>query len=148
MEIGAAEYRLAAPEMLEGAILADGAGKYIASHYLSGLAVECTLRAYRWRIDTSWDGRHVLLRLAKAARFYEVVPDTARETFQTHFGEIARRWANDHRYSSASKLEKYLNSIGATVNVKGNKLKENSRVMTEGAHFIVSIGESQWNRRT
>ena len=145
MEIGSAEYRLAAKETLDAALVAHDAGHFVVAHYLSGLSVECILRAYRWRIDGSWDGRHVLLRLAKSARFYEIVSERAQERFDDHFNEVVRRWSNDHRYASEDKLVKYLNSIEVTTNVKGSKPKENSRVMTEAAHYIVALGTAKWN---
>lgn len=111
MEIGSSEYREAACEMLDAAVEAHRAARYVASHYLAGLSVECILRAHRWRINSSWDGRHVLIRLAKSARFFELVPPTAAANFQYQFGELTRRWSNDHRYASPNKLPKYLNSI-------------------------------------
>lgn len=61
-----------------------------------------------------------------------------------NFGTITIRWANDHRYASPAKLEKFLNDIGATKNVKGDKLKRNSTEMYDAAEYIVGLGINKW----
>lgn len=144
MEIGAAEYFFAARQNLEAALLAHEADLYVASHYLAGVAVESILRAYRWQINEEWDGRHFLARLLRESRLLSRVPTAASESFEEHFYELSRRWSNEHRYASDAKLLKYLNSIGAGRNFKGDKLRENSRIMTNAANFIVALGAKKW----
>jgi hypothetical protein len=144
VEIGAAEYRLAAEEHLSGAIQCHLSGDYLTCHYLCGLAVECMLRAYRWAIDSNWDGRHVLPRLYKESGFDELVSEKDAERMAASFSTITSRWSNNHRYTSPSKLAKYLNEIGATRNVKGDKLKRNSGEMYDAAEYIVGLGKNRW----
>ena len=144
MEIGAAEYRAAAEEHLAAAAQCHVAGLHLTAHCLSGLAVECILRAYRWRLDDSWDGRHVLVRLYKAAQYDRIVPRASVEEATAKFGVIVDRWSNDHRYASPAKLLRRLNALDALRNAKGDKLKRNSREMYDAAAFIVELGLERW----
>jgi hypothetical protein len=144
LEIGATEYRAAAEEHLKAASDCRLNGDHLTSHYLSGLAVECILRAYRWKIDSEWSGRHVLPKLYWEAKFDGLVADSEREEMAEKFGTITSRWSNNHRYASPSKLVKLLNDVGPTKNVKGDKLKKNSQEMYDAAEFIVGIGKRKW----
>ena len=145
MEIGAAEYRKASEEHLSGAIHCHLNGDYLTCHYLCGLAVECILLAYRWKIDSSWNGRHALPKLYKEARFDGLVRDKESSDMAVKFLAITSRRSNTHRYTSPAKLEKFLNERGATRNLKRNKLKANASEMLSAADFIVKIGINKWN---
>lgn len=105
------------------------------------------LRPFRWSIDASWNGRHFLPQLLAESGLLSRVSTEADVRFADHFAELSRRWSNAHRYTSEGKLLKHLNAIGATTNVKGDKLKENSRIMTEAANFIVGTGNTKWDSR-
>lgn len=144
MEIGSTEYRLAAEEHLSAAAQCHLSGDYLACHYLCGLAVECMLRAYRWKIDVSWDGRHVLPRLYKESRFDALVTERERSKMAESFSIVASRWSNNHRFASPAKLAKFLNEIGATHNVKGDKLKEHRSDIYDAAEYIVGLGKIKW----
>jgi hypothetical protein len=102
------------------------------------------LRAYRWKVDSTWDGRHVLPRLYRESGFDGLVKGSELVKMTENFGVITSRWSNAHRYASPAKLEKYLNEIGATINLKGVKLKKNSDDMLEAAEFIVALGKNKW----
>ncbi|CAN5614683.1 hypothetical protein BH11ARM2_BH11ARM2_21910 [soil metagenome] len=142
--IGAAEYKEAAEEHLSAAYECHRSGNHLTCYYLCGLAVECILRAYRWRIDATWDGRHVPHRLYRSSEFDKGVGELALETLEERFGVIALRWANDHRYASAAKLLRHLNGLGVNTNVRGDKLERNSRQMYDAASFIVDLGIRRW----
>ena len=144
VEIGATEYTLASEEHLSAAIQCHLSGNYHTCHYLCGLAVECMLRAYRWRIDASWDGRHLLPKLYKESHFDALVSEKEHEKMSESFSVVASRWSNTHRFTSPAKLEKYLNEIGATLNVKGDKLKKNSSDMYDASEYIVGLGKNKW----
>jgi hypothetical protein len=126
VEIGATEYREAASEHLGAAIHCHFQGSYLTCHYLCGLAVECILRAYRWKIDPLWDGRHILPILFKESQLDSHLSADEAETVSASFIIVSVRWSNSHRFTSPSKLAKYLNQIGATRNIRGDKLKANS----------------------
>lgn len=144
VEIGAAEYRAAAEDHLRAAGVCHRDGNYVTCHYLCGLCVECILRAYRWKVNGDWDGRHVLPKLYREAKFDELITSKQIEEMADRFGTITSRWANNHRYTSQTKLQRHLNDIGATINVKGDKLKQNSQEMYDAAEFIFGIGKTKW----
>ncbi|HLK13453.1 MAG TPA: hypothetical protein VKT78_01500 [Fimbriimonadaceae bacterium] len=144
VEIGAAEYRLAAEEHLSAAFKCHIGGDYLTCHYLCGLAVECILRAYRWKIDRSWSGRHVLPRLYAESKFDSLVKVPQEAEMAANLYVITSRWANHHRFTSPGKLLQHLNSVDATVGVKGDKLKRNSFEMYDAAVFIVRAGINKW----
>jgi hypothetical protein len=144
MEIGAAEYRVAAEEHLRAAACCHIDGNYLSCHYLSGLSVECILRAYRWQINSLWSGRHNLVVLFREAEFDKFVPASLIDEMSEHFGLITSRWANDHRYASPKKLLRQLNNLHALKNVKGDKMKKNSQEMYDAAEFIFGIGKERW----
>jgi len=139
VRFGPSDYKNSAEENLQAANLCRE-GSYVASHYLSGLAAECILRAYRWRIDPSWHGRHALPRLYKAARFDHLLSSAERLSFDL----LVTRWSNEHRYFSSQQLTRFLNQIGATHNVRGDKLKDNARQMYNAAEAIVRTGVAKW----
>ena len=143
-EIGAAEYKASAEENLYAANASRMAGAYSVSHYLSGLSVECILRAYRWRIRQEWDGRHALVRLYRAAEFDRLIHRSDESAFADHFETVVASWNNEHRFISPAKLISFLNASGFTVNVKGDKLKEHSRKIYDAAEAIVELGLRKW----
>lgn len=145
MEIGATEYRMAAEEHLAAAGHCHLNGNYLTCHYLCGLAVECILRAYRWRRDSAWDGRHVLPRLYKESGFDHFVASGQIDVMATNMTVVTTRWSNSHRYASRAKLLRHLNDVEATVNVRGDKLKKNSAEMYDAAVYVVQLGMRKWN---
>src|SRR5207248_7404926 len=128
--VTADEYRWAAYENLRAAENADQGSHFVAGHYLAGLAVECILRAYRWRINEAWEGRHNLPRLAEEAEYFNLVSRRYRSRFASQFNDLVRRWRNDHRFYSSSKLETYLTRIRIASSTQ-SRLAENSKEMVE-----------------
>ena len=61
------------------------ARRYVMAHYVAGLAVECILRAYRYRFDPVFDSRHDLQALYSASRFGNIVRPRRKK-------ESARPW--------------------------------------------------------
>jgi hypothetical protein len=106
--------------------------------YLSGLAVECLLRARALKISSSFDARHDLPRLLKeaghasfGARFTAVA---------SAVGEVWSRWKNNHRYVSPVGLRRELVRDGLHRGVRGDILKENARHSLTHAVFVVKTG--------
>lgn len=63
------EYYHAGLERLRQAESLYSEGKaYALAMYCSGLAVECLLRAFLWKVDKRFDGRHDLNVLLKASK--------------------------------------------------------------------------------
>ena len=118
MELNAEQYFQAGLErMRQARLLYQAADCFALCMYTAGLAVECVLRAFRWRKDPSFSGRHDLMELFAASG---ILP-----TYETHMrargadpGEIdqealelhaamqvmAVRWANSFRFASEARL--------------------------------------------
>jgi len=117
---------------------------YVIMHYVSGLAVECILRAYLTRMQSEFEGRHDLYQLAKEARFIGLFPLSRREDYLRDFTEIVRRWQNNHRYCTEQKLRSFLKAAKLDRGIKGDFLKENCRRMINAASRLVEIAEIKW----
>lgn len=136
-------YFAAAQEHKTLAVELHEAGRYVLSHYLAGLAVECILRAYRTRINSAFTARHDLAALAQEAGFDSIVPDEMQETIGAAFTEVVRRWSNSHRYRSERALRDSLRQAG--LGRSGKYVRESSRRIINAAIVIVDQGVLKWN---
>jgi HEPN domain-containing protein len=93
-------YREAALEHLKRAQILYVSEQFFLAHFLSGLAVECMLRAYRLRIDRELDSRHDLRELAKSACFYDLIPAVLQSDYGAKFALLNERWRSNQRYMS------------------------------------------------
>lgn len=139
-------YFEAAKENLETAQWLHEQAHYYTSHYFSGLAVECMLRAYLRRITKDFESRHDLYELAKEARFFDIVPRNIQEEYGAKLQELNQRWRSNHRYFSERQVKDYWNSIRADYGTKGDAIKQASRVVFNLADSIVSMGVVKWQQ--
>lgn len=146
MDFTAEVYRTAADEHVTVAFELYQSGRYVLAHYVAGLSVECLLRAYRYRLDPAFDERHNLYLLAKAARFYDVVPQRETEKVSAALGAVIAQWQNNHRFRSESALRSFLVERKLYVGIKGDFVKENTRRIVNAAFEIVNLGSVRWNR--
>jgi len=144
MDFSAESYRSAALEHLASARVLHDEQRYFLAHYLSGVAVECMLRAYLRRTTSEFDARHDLYQLARQARFFDIVPDSLHVEFGAKFSLINLRWSSNHRYATEAQLYAHLTSLKADFNKKGNRFEINSRTVLNLAHDIVSLGNKKW----
>ncbi len=136
-------YREAAVEHLALARELHDTGRYVMSHYLAGLAVECILRAYQYRLSPVFSGRHDLQILYSSAGFASIVPQENQEAVGAALSEVSRRWSNSHRYRSEAALRLFLRraNLGGT----GKFVRESSRKIVNAATLVVEIGAVKWN---
>lgn len=144
MKLNDAYYRSAALEHLNLSQRCYERNEYFVAHYFSGIAVECMLRAYLYRVDKTWRPEHDIYNLAKDSRFFDLIPAEGQEQWGAKMSILNLRWRSNHRFFSEDALKKYLNGIGATRSVRGNVLKENARVVRNLAQEIVGLGETKW----
>ncbi len=158
MDFRARDYFQAAVERLEQAHENYRTGKsYALSMYCAGLAVECLLRAYRWREDTSFEGRHRLLKLLKDCGLLTVNEEHLRERgleeadvgrlseeLSTAVSEVATLWNNNMRYASEARLKAFLVSINRHLGQKGDPRKANALSLLNSARMIVERGVFLW----
>lgn len=135
-------YKEAAWEHISLAQELHDANRYVMSHYLAGLAVECILRAYLYRLSPVFSGRHDLQILYRDAKFDSIVAPEDNERVNTAVIEVTRRWTNSHRYGSEDALRLFLRR--ARIGRTGKFVRESSRRIVEDAAIIVEIGVKEW----
>ncbi len=141
-------YRYAAESRLKEAIDLQEHGHYVMSHFLSGLAVECILRAYRFRVTPNpadFDEKHDLRNLFFRSGFDGLIPSKRREEFEGGLAYVAKVWRSEHRFASAASLRAHLSQIRLFLKIKrGDILKENGRRMIDFATLLVARGREKW----
>ena len=105
--------------------------------YCSGLAVECLLRAFRWKVDQTFEGRHELKELLKASRLLSIDEDhlqrknVSQESIRgaglrlrVAMSEVVILWHNNLRFASEARLKRFLSQIDRVRGVKGDPLEK------------------------
>jgi HEPN domain-containing protein len=144
MTFGPEVYRTAAEEHLTALNELYRSGRYVLAHYVAGLAVECMLMAYRRRQVSTFDERHDLWKLARNARFLNVVPEKSKASITAALGEVVTRWQNPHRFRSEHSLRSYLLDRKLHLRIKGDFVKESARRIVNAALELVALGAMQW----
>jgi hypothetical protein len=136
-------YFEAARERLTDSAKLHAVGGYVASVYLSGVAVECMLLAYRTRDDPQFDARHDLPALMRASGIMEFIKVDERRDFAVHLGTIWTFWKNNLRYVEQSRFEKHLRTLYPN---RGTELTVwASKKVYESAHFVITRGVCRWD---
>jgi len=117
---------------------------YSSAIYIAGVAVECILRAYRFKQDPQFDSRHDLAKLLRASGFVGLVPEKRKKEVSAALGDVWARWKNEYRYASDRRLLGDLKDRGLTAGIRGDQLKENARIVIERAYELVNVGVAQW----
>ncbi|HEX4124060.1 MAG TPA: hypothetical protein VHY37_04975 [Tepidisphaeraceae bacterium] len=120
------------------------AGYFVLAIYVSGVAVEAMLRAYRMKIDPRFESRHDLSRLAEEAKFEKRVPWEKMSQFSSDMSTLSLRWSNAHRYRSSQALLRRLKKSGLCRGIRGDALKENARKCVNASVSLVTLGELLW----
>lgn len=150
-EFNAHTYLKAAREHIGTVQVLLDAERYVATFYLSGVAVECMLRAYYFRRNPVFDARHDLLEIARSAKFTQNMPDTLREQVTADLNDVALRWSNAHRYRSEAALRGFLNRaklnrFGEGRTIRGSVVSYNASILVEAAVRVVDVGTKQWEK--
>jgi HEPN domain-containing protein len=139
-------YREAAKAHLERAQVELDGKQYYLAHYLSGLAVECHLRAWLRRKTNQFDARHNIERLARESGYYNHLPKTQEDALSAVLGEISVRWRSDHRFFSVLRLLGHFNAIRAEMNSNGlsDRWERLARRLFDDANIIIEQGDKKW----
>ena len=162
MQFQAKDYYIAGVERIKQAeIIYHNGQSFALAMYCGGLAVECLLRAFRWKEDQSFEGRHNLDELLKASRLLRIDEDYLRskdlseesilkngKRLRTAMNDIIILWNNSHRFTSEAKLKEFLNKIGRLKGGKGDPLKKNAWDLIEAAGIIFERGIVLWTSKT
>jgi HEPN domain-containing protein len=147
MKLDGDQYIDAAPERASAAQALYQDGRYTEAVYLAGVAVECVLRAYAQEEAGSFDARHDLRQLFKAATLERFVGEKQRQTVSAALGEVWARWKNNYRYAPEERMRKEVRRLRLDQGVKGDVLKETARVAIENALVVVNKGKYQWKMK-
>jgi HEPN domain-containing protein len=150
-------YRAGAERMAQARYLYDSGDSYALAMYAAGLAVECVLRAFRWRKDPSFEGRHDLAKLFKESglsdldearmRARAVTADEvlkAAVARQAAVDTVAKLWSNNYRFASEARVRAHLKSLGLYRGVRGDVLKVRARDLLTAAQHIIDKGVALW----
>jgi hypothetical protein len=128
--------------------------------YVSGLAVECILRAFRWDKNPTFDGRHDLDDLLRASALLGINEEGMRKKGFTEeeildsalalhaaMNEVIVLWHNNLRFASEASLRAFLRRIDRLQGIKGDAIKKNSSDLLNAAQTIVDRGNVLWTLR-
>jgi hypothetical protein len=161
MKFSAIEYYRAALERMAQARHAHRTGgSYALAMYLSGLAVECLLRAFRWSEDARFEGRHDLTDLLKQSQFLTLDEANlasrgfdanqiaeASQSIRAAMSEVVALWHNSLRFASEASLRAYLRRIDRLAGIRGDALKKNSLDLLNAAQTVIDRGIRLWTFR-
>ena len=158
MQFRAEEYYQASLERMRQArkIYRDGAA-YALAVYCGGLAVESLLRAFRWKRDASFEGRHDLSELLKASGLFKIDEDykhrrgvsaaggeRAEMELRAAMQEVVMLWHNNLRFASEASLKAYLRRTGRLRRGKADAVKKNALDFLNAAQTVVDRGVALW----
>jgi hypothetical protein len=146
--------------MQQARMIHGAGGSYALAMYCGGLAVECILRAFRWRRDRSFEGRHDLEDLLKASALLRINEDHMRRkgisdddilhyalSLRAAMNKVLALWHNNLRFASEASLRAFLHRIGRLQGIKGNALKRNALDLLNAAQTVVDRGVALWTSR-
>jgi hypothetical protein len=153
-------FRASTERMRQARLLHSTKEDYALAMYCSGLSVECILRAFRWKKDKSFEGRHDLEDLFKASDFLRIHEDRARQrgipeeeisqstiAFRAAMNEVAVLWHNNLRFASEAGLRAFLYRAGRLQGIRGSALKKNSSDLLNAVQAIVDRGVALWTSK-
>jgi hypothetical protein len=152
------EYYAASMErMRQAQVLYARGDAYALAMYCGGLAVECLLRAFRWKADQNFEGRHDLNDLLKASAMLRADEDRMRrrgeseekirkssEEFRGTMNEVVTLWHNNFRFASEARLKAHLTQINRVQGIRGNPLKKNAADLIHASQLVVNRGVVLW----
>jgi hypothetical protein len=150
-------YRAGLERMRQARLLYQSGDNFALAMCASGLAVECILRAFKWRRDPTFDGRHDLLRLFRESGILRLDEDRLQATgldpiqlreavvgFRGAMNSVVLLWANDYRFASERQVRGRLVKMGLHEGKKGDPLKANALSLLNAAQKALDEGVALW----
>ena len=144
MKISSEHYFKASQDRIKEARKLHNSGNYVGSIYLSGVSVECMLRAYVQGNMDDFYSRHDLIRLLRTSGISEIISINQRRNIGAALGNIWSRWKNNYRYASEELIRAELKKLKLDRGIKGDWLKFNSMTVLNSALIVISIGVKKW----
>lgn len=144
MNISSENYFKASQDRIKEARKLHNSGNYVGSIYLSGVSVECMLRAYAAKNMAGFDSRHDLTMLLRAGGISEIISVSQRRNISAALGNIWSRWKNNYRYASEEPVRAELKKLKLDRGIKRDWLKFNSITVLDSALTVLNIGVKKW----
>lgn len=125
-------------------ILHEDMRQYPLAIYVSGLAVECLLRAFRALKSGVFDERHDLRELSRNSDFIDSIPLKRSREYSRYLGVLVTHWHNTHRFRSEMSMRAMFKRRKLDRGIRGDPLKELSRRIYDAAMEIVTLGTQRW----
>ncbi len=147
MKLNCTDYLEASAFRIETARRLHRIGRYSAAIYFAGVSIECLLRAFITREDPQFDQRHDLRELCKKAQLQSLIRPKDRRQADAWLGDIWMRWKNNYRFASDDRIRTQFHKLGHDRGMKGDSLKENSRIVVDSAYKLRTLGEKRWRSK-
>jgi HEPN domain-containing protein len=154
-------YRAALERMTQAREVYKGGEAFALCMYCAGLAVECLLRAFRWKKDQTFEGRHDLAVLLKASRLLQIDDEYMRrqgeseeaiqasgQELRAAMKELTVLWHNNLRFASEARLRAFLKGVDRVKGIKGDPRKKNAQDLLNAAQVVISRGVVLWTSKT
>jgi hypothetical protein len=154
-------YRVSLERMRQARTIYLEGDSYALAIYCGGLAVESLLRAFRWKEDPSFEGRHDLSELLKSSRLLQidetyirqkgardVAADEARLKLRTAMQAVSLLWHNNLRFACEASLKAFLRRSGRVEGVRGDIAKKNALDFLNAAQSVIERGVILWESKT
>ena len=148
MKLNYTDYLEASAFRIETARRLHRIGRYSAAIYFAGVSIECLLRAFIVREDSQFEQRHDLRELCKKAQLQALIRPVDRRQADAWLGDVWMRWKNNYRFASDDRMRVQFRKLGHNRGIKGDFLKENSRIVVESAYQLRTLGERRWHLKT
>ncbi|MHC4445248.1 MAG: HEPN domain-containing protein [Planctomycetota bacterium] len=148
MKLNDKDYLEASAFRIETARRLHRIGRYSAAIYFAGVSIECLLRAFIMRKDPQFDQRHDLRELCKKAQLQALIRPADRRQADAWLGNVWMRWKNNYRFASDDRIRTQFRKLGHNRGIKGDFLKENSRIVVESAYQLRTLGARRWHSKT
>ena len=150
-------YRAALERMRQAHEIYKDCEAFALCMYCAGLAVECLLRASRWKRERTFEGRHDLEVLLHASRLLQIDDDLMRRRGESddavqasgrelrgNMNEVIVLWHNNLRFASELRLNAFLKGIDRVKGIKGDPRKKNARDLLNAAQAVIDRGIVLW----
>jgi HEPN domain-containing protein len=151
-------YRAGGERMAQARSIFHSSGNYALATYCGGLAVECVLRAFRWKKDANFEGRHDLSELLRASGFLDLCDQLMRDKGVSQesieiasarllesMNQVMLLWHNNLRYACEKSFRAFLNRRNLLRGIKGDPLKKNASDLLNSAQNVVDQGVKLWD---
>lgn len=135
-------------------MVSEGIQHYPLAYYLTGVSVECLLRAYMVLVGATFDEKHDLRKLAQSSQFFSFMPSGQREELEDALAEVYKRWDNGIRYCSKTRLRRFLvapdeGSGALTIGqnqrpIKGDLVVYHWDILYKSSDRIITWGVNKW----